>query len=1051
MRLFTVLLSLGFLWVIVSCRTIGPEPKMSLEQAREVVLQMQSVPMEPPPRKMDDILAILESGRGTGTDHVDSLIRRADVAPPDRQSPKDLYQFYKSRANARYELSRLNDCRGDIRTAIAYDKAAGVGDGTLKQRLAELEMLAGRYESALRLSLEAASIQKITKWRLGPYRAFQSRIHQRMGNFSLAERTIGMAKAAYKQVPAAARLSLIVDGGDLDMGNENDILAAESEMIEAQGRHDQAHSLRASVFNYCYSKRKRKPLGSVRAQMALAANLMGQGRLILAEKAAREAVMDAVGVSGKRSGITADAVQSLGEIILAKGDLNNAQILSNTQIDILTHLGLSMEEDIMVRARLFAARVMVIREKFPEAMASFDLALKGMADNPYFIKRYAYRNHGLILALIQNSRVAEAENLIGQTRNANLKIGRAMVSDETYMQALEAVVLYEKQQTDKALKRFSASFPGLIAIIQNPNSAFEKRHLADILLRVYMDMLIDLYHRDGHRAYGMDMVGEIFRIAEAQHSKVTSALGESVARAASLTDPALAELVRQEQDAGKKIKSLQAVLYNASAAGDDASSRSMVSLERDIQSLSKARTAMATRIGKEFPRYSNYLQPIPPSIAQVQANLARGEALIAIWTLAHKTCVWAIPREGKPAFAVIELGEQAVREKIIALRKALSPNARRLSEIPEFDLAIAYELFDRLLRPVATGWQKATDLLVAIKGPLDQIPLSVLPTEPTKRQSEAGIRFNFYRNVPWLIRKASVTRLPSASALLTLRALPHGHSDREAFAGFGDPLFNQAQIEPRATGHQRLASRGAGSEKISVRGIRVSDLGHLDSTSLASVGIGDLCRLPDTAAEITGIATSLGADPERDVFLGKAASETRVKTEDLSRKKILAFATHALRPGDLDGLAQPAIAFSSPEVTHQDEDGLLTVGEILTLKLNADLVVLSACDTGAGANSDSEAISGLGLAFFYSGARAMLVTMWPVETTSANKLTTELFRFLQTDESLTKTQAHRKSMLKLMDDPGLKNDASGKIVASYAHPFFWAPFVMVGEGGRPAP
>jgi CHAT domain-containing protein len=187
------------------------------------------------------------------------------------------------------------------------------------------------------------------------------------------------------------------------------------------------------------------------------------------------------------------------------------------------------------------------------------------------------------------------------------------------------------------------------------------------------------------------------------------------------------------------------------------------------------------------------------------------------------------------------------------------------------------------------------------------------------------------------------------------------------------------------------------------------------------------------------------------VFLGKAATETNVKSQDLSRKKILVFATHALLPGDLDGLTQPALAFSAPEVTELDEDGLLTLGEILSLDLDADLVVLSACNTGVGDGNGNEAISGLGRAFFYSGARALLVTMWPVETSSANKLTTELFRYQREDKYLSRAWALQKSIVKLIEDPGLKDDATGKIAASYAHPFFWAPFVIVGEGGSSIP
>jgi len=171
-----------------------------------------------------------------------------------------------------------------------------------------------------------------------------------------------------------------------------------------------------------------------------------------------------------------------------------------------------------------------------------------------------------------------------------------------------------------------------------------------------------------------------------------------------------------------------------------------------------------------------------------------------------------------------------------------------------------------------------------------------------------------------------------------------------------------------------------------------------------------------------------------------------VKTMDLSDRKVIAFASHALVPGDLDGLDQPALALSAPSVTGGIDDGLLTMGEVLKLKLNADWVVLSACNTGAADGAGAEAVSGLGRAFFYAGTRAMLVSMWPVETTSAKKLTTEIFRYQTEDKTLSRARAHQKSMLKLIEGPGLKDNSTGKIVASYAHPFFWAPFVIVGEG-----
>jgi len=169
---------------------------------------------------------------------------------------------------------------------------------------------------------------------------------------------------------------------------------------------------------------------------------------------------------------------------------------------------------------------------------------------------------------------------------------------------------------------------------------------------------------------------------------------------------------------------------------------------------------------------------------------------------------------------------------------------------------------------------------------------------------------------------------------------------------------------------------------------------------------------------------------------------------NLADRKVIAFATHALVAGDLDGLAQPALAFSSPEVTGDSDDGLLTMGNILKLKLDADWVVLSACNTGAAQGEGSEAVSGLGRAFFYAGSRSLLVSMWPVETTSARTLVTETFRLQQADKHLTRAAALQRAMLAMIDEAALKDDATGKIIASYAHPLFWAAFEIVGDPGK---
>jgi CHAT domain-containing protein len=180
------------------------------------------------------------------------------------------------------------------------------------------------------------------------------------------------------------------------------------------------------------------------------------------------------------------------------------------------------------------------------------------------------------------------------------------------------------------------------------------------------------------------------------------------------------------------------------------------------------------------------------------------------------------------------------------------------------------------------------------------------------------------------------------------------------------------------------------------------------------------------------------------VYTGAQANEQQVKTMDLSRYKVLAFATHGLAPGDLDGLLQPALALSSPKVAGIDGDGFLTMEEIFGLWLNTDWVVLSACNTGAGREQGAEALSGLCRAFFYAGARALLITNWRVETNSAKALTTDLFRRQAQNPLLTRAEALQQSKLFLIDGVGRIDSKSGKVLFSYAHPIFWAAFSLVG-------
>jgi CHAT domain-containing protein len=187
------------------------------------------------------------------------------------------------------------------------------------------------------------------------------------------------------------------------------------------------------------------------------------------------------------------------------------------------------------------------------------------------------------------------------------------------------------------------------------------------------------------------------------------------------------------------------------------------------------------------------------------------------------------------------------------------------------------------------------------------------------------------------------------------------------------------------------------------------------------------------------VAKSLGLSPDV-IHIAQAATERAVKSAALDRYRVVHFATHGLLAGEVQQLvsvgAEPALVLTPPDVASEVDDGLLTASEIAMLKLNADWVILSACNTAAGNSADSEALSGLARAFLYAGARTLLVSHWGVDSAATVKLITKAFAELATNPSIGRSEAMRRSMLALIND----EDPSG------AHPTYWAPMVVVGEG-----
>ncbi|MBM4271649.1 MAG: CHAT domain-containing protein [Deltaproteobacteria bacterium] len=1017
--------------LLPSCAT-----KMSVEEAKKVTVSISPVAgFIPPPRRIHDITAILEQPGQFDAKTTERFRAEADAAPPNNPDSN----FYHTRGFAALHLGRLTQALEDLREANRLAEAAGVHDMKILIRLGFVERAIGNFSRGVQLFEEALKIDE------NPYtygRLVETYIQ--MGNIEKAEQFLLRGKTFCATSPRQRNPQFV-------LWCDIETAAMDADLLEARAKYPESEKLIRRHLDLVQTKniKDEHPAWLINSRLHLAVNLLRQERFTEAEIEAREALKEALGLGGKDSSLTTKVVSRMANILRAQGRLPEAEKLTLLVIHDLESSGISSDSGSMGDSRMLLGSILAARGNFTGAITQFELALKGVKEEDFLYKRRFLGNPDFILALLMTGHHERALTILNNTyTKAAQRFGEKHYITVERL-ALRGMAHYRIKNCREAARDFSTATDTLLSF-QMDKADYSKTQRLKIILDDYINLLGEIHGTPLEKELGISAAEAAFRIAEASRGRtVQAALSASSARAAE-TSPELNDLMRREQDATKQIEVMESsVLDLIAAPAHEQKPEIIKGLHAKIMNLNKARATLQEEIKRRFPKYADFTNPPAVSWTSVQQNLHSGEALLSIYSTDTKTYVWTIPHRGIMSFSISPSGVRELGQLVAVLRKSLDPNPTVVGDIPDFDTQIAYDLYQRLLKPVEKGWKDAADLLFVTCSPLDQIPLSVLITAPAQIKDDSGLLFSRYRHAPWLIRKASITMLPSVSSFVILRGLPAGDPGRKDFAGFGDPVFNPEQltqkgIEKPSRDILSLSKRGI---PIQVRGIRVTEKGGLDNNDISSIQLGRLNRLPDTAEEVRSIAAAVGADPDRDVFLGKDASESRVKTMNLSDRKVIAFATHALVPGDLDGLEQPALALTAPSVAGDDEDGLLTMGEIMKLKMNADWVVLSACNTAAADGSGSEALSGLGRAFFYAGTRAILASMYPVETTSARKLITATFRYQREDPAIPRGKALQKAMIDMIERDTLVDDATGKIVASYAHPLFWAPFIIVGEGG----
>ena len=1039
-KIFNALFLLIFIVFTVSC--VGSQ--MSVEEAKKVAITIEKEPFIPPPRRTYDVLAVLEQ-RGHFNPRIIARHKRfMESTPPETDDSELLAEFYRKRGNSALEFGYPYRAVEDLRKALIYaEQVEHIKKmGSLLFKLGQSELLVGNFKHGIKILERSKS-----RGKGGAYNELV-KIYSHIGDIKTAKKHLqaGTRELEAKILKSKRKNHRTKKTHRNISRRKATISQMNAWYLEGQGKFADAEPSIRLALEVEVEQKKRYPGRSTSTRISLANNLMMQGRMYEAEVEVRKALDSALGFGGRDSILTASAVNTLGSLVLTQGRVDESEKLVNSSLDILERCGVSKEAQIFSDALISLGDVLTIKRDFKEAVDRFEMAATGVyADSSLYDR--LHRNPNYILSLIQLGRLDRAFKMVDSVYELEKQYFGTKHPTTLEIIALRGMIRAKEKKYETAYEDFSASVPLLLERKIDEKNSSEKFRLK-IICEVFLELLGNLGGSVLETKLGIDAVSEAFSLADALGGRtIQRSLGASSARTA-VTDPKLADLARKEQDAQKQMEVLQASLSNMMAAPADQQIRYVIKdLKNRIDTLRNAQQVLYREIESQFPKYTDFTRPRPGTIISAKEKLMPGESLIAVYTSENSTFVWAVPHKGSPAFSKAPMGIKEMARITARIRKTFSPDLDTFGDLPQFDVLAAYGLFEKILLPVKRGWENSSDLLLVVYGPMGQIPFGMLPTKPIKLGSKEGLLFSKYRSVPWLIRKVSVTRIPSVSSLLMLRNLPPAKSTRKAFFGFGNPVFNLTQLDGDETGKvPGLIRDETQLHRLKSRGFRKKS--DADAKTLSSFRLEDLERLPDTEEEIKHIAIALGADLKEDILLREDASENRIKTLDLSDRRVVAFATHALRPGDLDGLDQPALAMTTPSVTGESDDGLLTAGEIYNLRLNADWVVLSACSTGIDESFGAESVSGLGRAFFYAGTRSLLVTMWPVETTSARKLTTGLFSYQKKDHTLSRTKALQKAMLDLIDGPGYMDQASEKIVSSYAHPFFWAPFVIIGDNGN---
>lgn len=561
-----------------------------------------------------------------------------------------------------------------------------------------------------------------------------------------------------------------------------------------------------------------------------------------------------------------------------------------------------------------------------------------------------------------------------------------------------------------ALEAARSELEEALAMTESLRNRVASRQLRTTLLasrRAYYESYTDLLLRLAAREPGRGYEEQALAASERARARgLLDLLAEGKVDVEQGIDP---ELKRREREIERQLASAQnrliEVLSVASPSAADLTRAS--ALRAELARAEEQREQLEGEIRRRHPRYAEILYPQPSGLAEIQGLLDGDSALLEYALGEERSFLFVVTRESltvHPLPAARELAQQVAR-----LREAIVEPGRRLA----FQYTrTAGELYRQLVAPAGAVLAAKSRLLIVPDGPLQLLPFEALLTSE-------GFSGSDWSRLPYLIRDKAISYVPSASVLASLRRPgkreePATGAPAKKFLAFADPVYSRSEAESAPAEMQEAATRSGDP---------------LARWSLA--------RLAESGREVREIAGLYPPD-EVALYLRESANERNVKLNPLlGTAERVHFAAHGFLDERWPELSGLVLSRAGEAPGESPDDGILRVYEIFNLRLAANLVVLSSCESGLGKEVRGEGLVGLSRAFLYAGTPSLVVSLWEVRDTSTADLMVDFYRQLDrpgpSGQGGGKVEALRRSKLEMI--------AAGR----FAHPAHWASFVLMGE------